>query len=148
MGKVIGIAGKEKKGAEMVVFAAAKVSFNHGIGDDYCGAIGGDRQVTIMTLESWDAVCKELNRKLHWTMRRANLLIEGIDLENSTGNRLKIGEFYIEITGELTPCDLMSKQQLGLKKALIPDWRGGVTGRVISEGNVTEGDLVTLMEKV
>jgi MOSC domain-containing protein YiiM len=148
MGKLIGIAGKEKKGAEMVVFAAAKVSFNHGIGDDYCGAIGGDRQVTIMTVESWEAVCKELDRKLHWTMRRANLIIEGVDLENSTGNRLKIGNFYIEITGELTPCGLMDKQQPGLKQALSPNWRGGVTGKVISEGNANEGDLITLLERV
>lgn len=148
MGKVIGIAGREKKGAEMVVFAAAKVSFEHGIGDDYRGAIRDDRQVTIMTLESWNDVCKELDRKLHWTKRRANLIIEGIDLENSTGNRLKIGNFYIEITGEFKPGKFMDEQFVGLKKALTPNWRGGVTGRVISEGNVKEGDQIMLLESI
>lgn len=148
MGKVIGIAGCDKKGAEMVVFAAAKVSFEHGIGDDYHGTIQNDRQVTIMTQESWDAVCKELDRKLHWTKRRANIMIEGIDLENSTGNRLKIGNFYIEITGEFKPGKFMDEQFIGLKKALTPNWRGGVTGRVVQEGNVNEGDAVVLLERI
>lgn len=147
MGKVIGIAGKEKEGNEMVVYASAKVSFEHGIGDDYRGAKKDDRQVSVMSLESWNEVCAELDRKLHWTKRNVNLLIEGIDLENSTGNILKIGNFYIEITGELKPGNKMDKIFIGLKQALTPNWRGGVSGKVIREGMVQEGDKITLMER-
>ena len=128
-----------------MVFAAAKVSFAKGIGDDSRGAIRNDRQVTVMTKESWDEVCTEQKRKMHWTTRRANILIEGINLENSTGKKLKIGNFLMEITGELVPCNRMDEQFLGLTDALKPNWRGGVTCKLLSEGEVREKDQVTLI---
>ncbi len=147
MGKVIEIATREKKRSPMVVYASAKVSFDNGVGDDSRGLIKGDRQVTVMTKESWEEVCWELGRKLHWTTRRANILIEGINLENTIGKGLKIGKFYLEITGELNPCHRMDEQIEGLTKALIPNWRGGVTCKILSEGIVSEKDKVTLLEK-
>ncbi len=147
MGKVVEIATRIESGAPMVVYASTKVSFDHGIGDDSRGLIKGDRQVTVMTKENWDIVCSELGRKLHWTTRRANILIEGIDLKESKGLILKIGNFYLEITGELVPCQLMDDQILGLKNALIPDWRGGVMCKILSEGMVKENDRVVVMER-
>lgn len=147
MGKVIGIAGKEKVGTDMVVYASAKASIENGIGDDYRGAKKDDRQVSIMSIESWNAVCAELDRKLHWTKREANILVEGIDLVDSVGDILKIGDFYIEITGELKPGNKMDKVFVGLKQALTPDWRGGVTGKVLNDGMIHENDKVTLMER-
>ncbi|PCJ22572.1 MAG: MOSC domain-containing protein [Flavobacteriales bacterium] len=147
MGKVIGIATRIEKRAPMVVYASAKVTFDKGVGDDSRGLIKGDRQVTVMTVESWEAVCAELDRKLHWTTRRANILIEGVDLENTTGNLLKIGKFQLEITGELKPCNRMEEQKVGLTKALTPNWRGGVMCKILSEGVVSENDQVTLGEK-
>ena len=147
MSKVFGICTRIEERASMVVYASAKVSFDHGIGDDSRGLIKGDRQVTVMTKESWDAVCEDLNIKLHWTTRRANILIEGLDLENSTGDILKIGKFYLEITGELDPCERMDEECVGLKKALTPNWRGGVTCKILSEGFISENDAVFLMER-
>lgn len=145
MGKVVEIAMRAKKRAPMMVFAAAKVSFEKGIGDDSRGVNRNHRQVTVMTKENWDLVCAEQNRKMHWTTRRANILIEGVDLENSTGKILKIGNFALEITGELEPCSRMDEQYEGLTKLLTPNWRGGVTCRLLSEGEVKEGDHVSLV---
>ena len=147
MGEVVGIATKEKERADMVVYAAAKVSFDHGIGDDFRGLEKGDRQVTVMTEESWKAACDELGKNLHWTTRRANIMIKGLDLEESTGDILRIGKFYLEITGELDPCSRMDEQIPGLTKALTPNWRGGVMCKVLSEGFVEEKNKVTLMER-
>lgn len=147
MGKVVEIATRVESRAAMVVYASAKVSFDHGIGDDSRGLIKGDRQVTVMTKESWNAVCSDLDRKLHWTTRRANILIEGIDLKESKGLILKIGKFYLEITGELAPCQRMEDQFVGLEKALTPDWRGGVTCKILSEGIIRENDKVIVMER-
>jgi MOSC domain-containing protein YiiM len=148
MGKVIGIATRIEKRAPMVVYASAKITFNKGVGDDSRGLIKGDRQVTVMTTESWNAACTELDRHLHWTVRRANILISGVDLENTKGNLLKIGNFMLEITGELKPCHRMDEQKDGLTKALTPNWRGGVMCKILSEGIVNENDKVTLGEKV
>ena len=147
MGKVIGIATRIEKRAPMVVYASAKVSFDHGVGDDSRGLIQGDRQVTVMTQESWDATCAELGKKLHWTTRRANIMIEGIDLENTTGDLLKVGNFMLEITGELKPCHRMDEQIVGLTKALVPNWRGGVMCKILREGIVNENDEVLIGEK-
>jgi len=144
MGKVIGIATRIEKRAPMVVYASAKVTFDKGIGDDSRGLIKGDRQVTIMTVEGWEAACQELDRNLHWTVRRANIIIEGVDLENTKGNLLKIGNFMLEITGELKPCYRMDEQKVGLTQALTPNWRGGVMCKILSEGVVNEQDEVTL----
>jgi len=144
MGKVIGIATRIEKRAPMVVYASAKITFEKGVGDDSRGLIKGDRQVTVMTQESWTDACEELDRQLHWTTRRANILIEGVNLENTTGNLLKIGNFMLEITGELNPCYRMDEQKQGLTKALTPKWRGGVTCKILSEGVVNEKDEVTL----
>ena len=147
MGRVVEIATRIKSKAPMVVYASAKVSFDHGVGDDSRGRIKGKRQVTVLSKESWDSVCSDLGRKLHWTTRRANILIEGIDLKESTGLILKIGGFYLEITGELVPCQRMDDQFEGLTNALKSDWRGGVTCKILSEGVVRENDKVVVMER-
>jgi MOSC domain-containing protein YiiM len=147
MGNVIGIATREKTGAPMMVSSFAKISFEKGVGEDSRGLIKGNRQVTVMTQESWRNVCCELDCDIKWTTRRANLLIEGIDLENTKGDILNIGNFMLEITGELVPCNRMDEQLQGLTKALAPNWRGGVTCKVLSQGDVKEGDKVTLSER-
>ena len=147
MAKVIGICSRIRERASMDVYASAKVSFDHGIADDSRGLIKGDRQVTVMTKEGWEAACKDLGKILHWSTRRANILIEGLNLEESTGDILRIGSFYLEITGELFPGNRMDEECPGLKKSLTPNWRGGVTCKILSEGIINENDLVTLMER-
>lgn len=143
MGKVIGIAAQEKESLPITVYASAKISFENGVADDYRGA----QQITVITQESWDEVCKELNTKLHWTSSNAQLLIEGIDLVDSGGDILRIGNFYLEIIEANIPDANLENVYVGLKKALEPNWRAGVVAKVYSEGIVNEGDLVTLMEK-
>jgi len=70
--------------------------------------------------------------------------LDGSRLESDI---LKIGNFYIEITGELKPGNKMDKVFVGLKQALTHDWRGGVTGKVLNDGMIHENDKVTLMER-
>ena len=147
MGNVLGIAARSKSRAPMVVFASANVSFNHGVGDDFRGLTRNDRQITLMSIEGWEAALQELDEDLHWTTRRANILVKGIDLENTTGAVLKVGSFLVEVTGELNPCYRMDEQVAGLTKALAPNWRGGVTCKLLREGIVNEKDQVTFMDK-
>tara|TARA_B110000285_G_C14835551_1_gene472912 strand:+ start:134 stop:577 length:444 start_codon:yes stop_codon:yes gene_type:complete len=144
MGNLIGIATRTKKRAQMDVHSSEVVSFNQGVGSDFRGRNGGKRQVTIMSKESWDKVCEELNNEAIWTTRRANLLIEGIELESTEGQIISIGEVKLEITGELDPCNRMDEQISGLTTALTPFWRGGVTCKILAEGNVKIGDEVKL----
>ncbi|MFW6027532.1 MAG: MOSC domain-containing protein, partial [bacterium] len=89
-----------------------------------------------------EAACAELDRELPWTVRRANLLVSGLELEETTGKRLQVGGVTLEITGECDPCGRMEAQQEGLRAALTPDWRGGITCTVVEGGRVTVGDAV------
>ena len=144
MGKVIGIATRPEKRAPMETHEAASVTFDHGVGEDSRGLFRNHRQITVMSIEAWNAACEELGVDADWTTRRANLLVEGIDLKNSQGKFMLIGDFQVEITGELEPCNRMDEQVPGLTNALKPDWRGGVTCRLLSEGEVKLGDEVML----
>ncbi len=51
----------------------------------------GTREVTLMSIEAWRDVCSELQADLPWHTRRANLLIEGLDLGKTIGQTLSIG---------------------------------------------------------
>jgi MOSC domain-containing protein YiiM len=115
-----------------------------GVSPDYRG-LPGKRQVTVLSKEAFDAACAELESSLAWTIRRANLLISGIELENSSGKQLRIGDLILEITGETEPCYRMDEQHEGLKSALQSAWRGGVTCRVTQNGSIKIGDEVQLI---
>lgn len=142
MGKLLAIAQREKTKAPMEEITSASVTFEHGVGTDSRGKKRNHRQVTVLSKESWDDTCGEMNLNMPWTTRRANLLIEGIPLENTTGKRLQIGSMVVEITGELEPCARMDQQFDGLTQTLTSNWRGGVTCRLIEEGEICVGDLV------
>ena len=147
MGKVIGIAAQESENSETVVYASAKVSFSNGIADDYRASLKNGQEIRVVTIENWNTVCEELNSKLHWTLSQSNIIIEGVDLVDSVGDVLKIGNFYLEITSKNIPNETYDKNFSGLTKALDQNWRAGVIAKVYSEGFVNEGDAVTLMEK-
>jgi MOSC domain-containing protein YiiM len=148
MGKVLCIATREKTRAVMKTCTAAEISFEQGVGNDSRGRKQNHRQVTILTLEGWNEACEELGTELDWTTRRANILVEGIDLKETTGKFLKIGNFKLEVTGELVPCNRMDEQHDGLTKALSVNWRGGVTCTLISEGKIAENDAIDFSTKV
>ncbi len=100
------------------------------------------RRVTVIAAEDWAAACAELDADLPWTLRRANLLVEGLELPKEPGARIRIGGALLEVTQETDPCALMDAQHPGLKAALTPDWRGGVSCMVVEDGQVTVGDAV------
>ena len=142
-GRVVAIARRERTRAPMEVLDSAEVSVEAGVAGDARGALRG-RQVTVMTQESWAAACSELGKELPWTIRRANILVEGLQLADSEGQTIYIGGkddgLELLVTGETDPCSRMEEQQEGLRAALTPDWRGGVTCRVVRGGAVRVGD--------
>lgn len=144
-GKILGIATREKTRAIMDEHTSAPITFENGVGQDSRGKKRNKRQVTILTNENWHSTCKELGSEIPWTTRRANILIEGIELKDKTGCQLKIGTAIVEITGELEPCNRMDEQFEGLTKILSSDWRGGVTCKLIQEGEIHLNDEVELI---
>lgn len=144
MGNLLGIALRERARAPMLEVEEAEVS-DRGVGGD-SRALGGTRAVTVLSRESWEAACIELDREVPWTARRANLLVEDASLVDSVGSRLAVGAAILEVTGETTPCERMNEAMEGLRACLVSGWRGGVTCRVVSPGRIRVGDAVTVMK--
>lgn len=127
----------------MQLLDSVQVRVEDGLEGDFRGS-HPRRQVTVLALEAWHAVCAEVGAQLPWQTRRANLLVEGLLLQETRGQRLSIGDLELEITGETDPCYRMDEAMAGLKKALIPDWRGGVLCKVITPGRIEIGDSTVL----
>lgn len=142
-GRLAAIAMKTKPRQPMHELTQANVSVETGIEGDFRGASPG-RQITIVFAEDWRAAVMDLAPDAPWTLRRANLLLEGIANPQAHGCTLVIGPVMLEITGETTPCSIMEKQLGGLREALKLHWRGGLTARVISAGRIAVGDPVSL----
>ena len=143
---VIDIAIREKNAAPMQTKTGSMITRVAGVDGDSKGK-PTNRQVTVLSLNQWQAACAQLNTELVWTIRRANLLIDGIEFDASfVGKQIKIGDLRMVITGETDPCSKMDKQHQGLRKALEPDWRGGVCCKVIADGRVKVGDIVEIID--
>jgi MOSC domain-containing protein YiiM len=129
------------------------VTMLEGVHGDFRGAVRpgktARRQVSLLEAESWAAAMAELGRErditVPWYERRANLLIEGLRLPRETRRVLAVGEnLRIEVTAECDPCSRMEEIAPGLKAVLTPDWRGGLLGRVIADGEIAVGDEVRI----
>jgi MOSC domain-containing protein YiiM len=101
---------------------------------------GGRRQVIVLAEEGWRAATAELGVDLDPALRRGNLLVAGIDLENTRGRTLRIGAVRLRIWTECTPCYQMDQAHPGLKAALRPHWRAGACAEVIAGGEIRVGD--------
>jgi MOSC domain-containing protein YiiM len=108
--------------------------------------VGGKRQVTIISRDRWDRVDAELGTTVDPALRRANILVSGIDLSKSGGKVLGLGTCRIHIHGETTPCSRMDEEHRGLREALMADWGGGAYGEIVEGGEVTVGDEVAWLD--
>jgi MOSC domain-containing protein YiiM len=140
MGLLVGIARAARKRAPLAETDKAEVTLDAGIIGDARGTRPG-RQVTVLFREGWEAACRDLDVSLPWTTRRANLLVEGVPVPRE-GARLSVGALVLEVTDETKPCQVMEAACSGLRRALTPEWRGGVTCRVVRGGTICLGDRV------
>ncbi len=140
-GTVLALAQRPLKGAEMLTVDHLNMSREEGVIGDHGSS--KRRQVSILDVQAWNAACAAVGQDLPWTVRRANILIEDVDLPGLVGQIVRIGTAEIEILGEVTPCHLMDSVKLGLKDALMPEWRGGVYGRITQPGTVRIDDQIS-----
>jgi len=148
-GTLVGIARHGRPRGPIEILDAVDVTVESGLAGDFRGAVKpggkGKRQVSLIEAGDWAAAMAELGHDLPWWVRRANLLVDGLDLPQTPGARVRIGgQVVIEITTECDPCSRMEEILPGLKAALTPDWRGGALGRVLSGGRIAIGDAVVV----
>ncbi|MGI2261318.1 MOSC domain-containing protein [Shewanella sp. GXUN23E] len=145
MPQVVAIAFKTQKRGAMLEVQTALVTRESGVGQDIYGK-PGKRQVTLISRQQWQAACEQVNQELPWTVRRANIMVDGLEFNESlVGQQVRIGDLVLEITGETDPCRKMEQACVGLEAALAVGWRGGVTCRVISPGQITVQDELSII---
>lgn len=145
--EIIGITYCEGKGLPRIPVSERLASRQNGIEGDRFGQ-SKRRQVSIVSIESWNKACKELGVKLDWLCRRVNLLTTGREFsERDIGKFLQIGNCVLEVICECTPCYKMNRHAEGLEDALTPALRGGICCRVVNDGVIREGDKAIWHER-
>ena len=132
MGKIAAIWLKRFKRGPMDPVFAAQLTAGRGLAGN--ANQGGRRQVTIIDEAAFaDAGADP-------SVRRANIMLRGVDLRGSRGRILRLGACRIRIFGETRPCERMEEAKPGLREYLRHEWRGGVFGEVVEGGLVSVGD--------
>ena len=148
IGVLAGIARHAVRKAPMEVVDAVSITVDGGIAGDFRGTVRpggkGRRQVTLMERGDWAAAMAEVGRDIPWYERRVNLLVDGLDLPQLAGTRLRLGSVVLEVTLECDPCIRMEAIAPGLEAALAKDWRGGVCTRVRAGGRIAVGDEIRI----
>jgi len=127
------------------------VSTAEGVHGDFRGGLaatkpGRKRQVSLIEAESVQTAFSQSGALLDWSDCRRNLLVSGLRLPREEGARIASGASLVsEVTMECDPCQRMDALHEGLRAALMPDWRGGVLGRVIEDGTIALGDEVRIV---
>lgn len=141
--KVLAIALKTAKSGPMREVEEATAEVNGGFA---CPVKPSpDRGITFLAAGHWSEVNAELGTSLPWHTRRANVLLDTRALGGLIGKTVRVGEVTVRLIGETKPCALMDTFHKGLTKALVPDYRGGVHGRVLKGGTVRAGDTLTVI---
>lgn len=149
-GRLLAIARRERPRAPMQLLDAVLVTQERGVEGDHKGLKFRNRAVTVLGEEDWAAALASLPEPvdataLPWTTRRANLLVAGVRLPRARGALLQIGTVRLEVTYPTVPCRRMEQARAGLQKALYPEWRGGITARVLEGGTLRLGDPVMVL---
>jgi len=132
-----------KRASRAPMDAAAAASLVPGRGILGNANQGGQRQVTVIEREAWDAMMSELGVALPTSTRRANLVVSGIRLEGSRGRILRVGSCRLRVNGETRPCERMEAACPGLQAAMDPAWRGGIYAEVLDGGEIAIGARVS-----
>ncbi len=106
---------------------------------------GSTRQVTVLSDRDWTEVTAGPGTP-DPIVRRANLLVSGVDLLNSRNKILQVGSVRIRLLGETRPCERMEEARAGLRAAMSVPYGGGAFGEVLDDGEIAVGDEVRLYE--
>jgi len=109
----------------------------------YSNKPGGGRQVTLIELESVEALKRDLDIDLNPAETRRNIVTRGVPLNHMVGQQFRLGrEVVLQGIRLCEPCDYLESLTLrGVNKALLH--RGGLRADIVSGGTIRIGDSVT-----
>ena len=135
---------RPERRADMLSVESAVLSTANGLeGDRYKGRTG-QRHVTLLQEEHLTVIagCSGRDQVKPEDLRR-NLLVRGINLLALKNRIITVGDIELEITGLCHPCSRM-EETLGAGGYNAVRGHGGVTARVLTDGQIRVGDVVAL----
>ena len=103
------------------------------------GRLGNKRQVLLMDMETLETLGVQPGQV------KENITTRGLKVQELTqGQRLRVGEALLEVTGPCGPCNRMEEIRSGLEKELRG--RRGMLCRVLERGRIRRGDRVEVLE--
>jgi MOSC domain-containing protein YiiM len=145
MGKIVSIWIKRAHGGPMDRVVEAEMIAGRGLSGN--ADQGGWRQVTLIDEGAWAEAQVELGVEVDPSARRANVLLRDVNLEESRGKTLRVGDCRIRILGETRPCHQMDHAYNGLRDVLRAPWRAGAFGEIVEGGIIHIGDAAAWTEE-
>jgi len=103
------------------------------------GRPGSKRQVLLMDMETLEAMGIEPGRV------KENITTRGLKVQELTqGQRLRVGDALLDVTGPCGPCNRMNEIRPGLEQELRS--RRGTLCRVLEGGRIRRGDRAEVLE--
>ena len=142
-GLVEWIGVRPARGAAMVALNEVRLDTGQGVvGDRYEGR-SGTRQVTLIQAEDLHAISAYLDKPVSPEHLRRNILVSGINLLALKDKRFRLGSALLEMTGECHPCSQM-EATFGTGGYNAVRGHGGITARVLEDGDVRVGDGISV----
>jgi MOSC domain-containing protein YiiM len=142
--RILALALRPTAKAAMQEVSQARATAGGGLEGDV--STSADRGITLLDEEKWNQVTCELGTEIPWHTRRANVLVQGIELAQLIGKTVCLGEVEVAVKAETKPCGLMDEIHPGLRAVLEPQCRGGVYGRIVVGGTIRVGDPVSVTD--
>jgi MOSC domain-containing protein YiiM len=104
---------------------------------------GGGRQVTLIELESVEALKRDLKIELEPAQTRRNIVTRDVPLNHLVGQQFRLGrEVVLQGVRLCEPCNHLESLTLrGVREGLLH--RGGLRADVITGGTIRVGDTIT-----
>ena len=104
---------------------------------------GGGRQITLIELESVEALKRDLKIELEPAQTRRNIVTRGVPLNHLVGQQFRLGrEVMLQGVRLCEPCDHLERLTLrGVREGLLH--RAGLRADIIRGGTIRVGDSIT-----
>ncbi len=133
-----------RRRAPLVVTEAQAVAGRGLVGDRGEVRPSRVRQVTLIDVAAISAAAAQLGLPtVDPALLRRNLVVEGVDFAAARGQRLRVGEVLLVITGPCDPCARM-EEALGEGGFEALRDRGGLTATVLAGGLLRVGSAVCI----
>jgi MOSC domain-containing protein YiiM len=141
-GKVIWLGLRPERRAVLEIRDSVEAITDNGLEGDHYSRAGGNRQVTLIQREALAAIACHLGIEAVSPLDlRRNIVTSGINLHALKGRRFRIGNAWLEATGDCHPCSRM-EEVLGIGGYNAVRGFGGITARVIEGGVIVLGSAI------